>query len=70
MEALFDRLTNYIEKNEKIYDIVKNKIGDPLLDYAFSRLYPYLLFSSLIFLFVFFGLVLLIIFFLKIKITS
>jgi hypothetical protein len=68
MEGLLDKITNYIEKNDKIYELIKKKIGDPLLDYAFSRLYPYLLFSSIIFLLVFFGLVMIIIFFMKIKI--
>ena len=68
MEALINKIIKHIEKDEKIYEIFKTRIGDPLLNYAFSRLYPYLLFSSIIFLLVFFGLVILIIFFMKIKI--
>ena len=68
MEAFIDKIANYVDKNDRIYEIIKKKVGDPILDYAFSRLYPYLLFSSVIFLVVFFGLVLIIIFFMKIKI--
>jgi hypothetical protein len=65
IEKIIDKFADYLDKNEKVYEIIRIKVGDPLLDYAFSRLYPYLLFSSVIFLVVFFLLVLFAIFIMK-----
>ena len=67
-EDIIDSFTKYIEDDPKITSIIQYKLIDPLIDYFFSRLYPYLLFSSIIFLLFFFGLIGVLIFLVKFKI--
>jgi hypothetical protein len=68
IEDIIDEFTKYIEDDPKITSIIQYKLIDPLIDYFFSRLYPYLLFSSIIFLLFFFGLIGVLIFLVKFKI--
>jgi hypothetical protein len=68
IEDIIDEFTKYIEDDPKITSIIQYKLIDPMIDYFFSRLYPYLLFSSVIFLLFFFGLIGVLIFLVKFKI--
>lgn len=68
IEAIIDTITTYIEEDPKITFTVQRKLVDPMIDYFFARLYPYLLFSSILFLLFFFGLIALLIFLVKFKI--
>ena len=49
---LIDKLINEIKKNENI-EKMKLHLVDPIIDYTFHRLYPYILISSAIFLLTF-----------------
>lgn len=68
IESIIDNVATYLDEDQKITAILQKKLADPLIDYFFSRLYPYLLFSSVLFLVFFFGLVGLLIFLVKFKI--
>ena len=52
MEKIIDELTQYfineLKKNENM-DKVKVFLIDPLIEYTFKKLYPYILITSIIF---------------------